>query len=687
MVLIGDRCTGSSNQYQRHCGNLRLAGMIQHWGGVFSALPVDCKDERKAIRDVLYEKVQTEGLKFFHYEKGEWIEILKKESEVKTKLSQRLYSIQKEGNKQQTASCQPPVTSIATDVENAINPSVVTPTSDDIVTAIATNDNDRFAATGDSDSQAGSSTPFIESISRKSSTDNLGDSKGIIIMDGNCIGWDDSIVSKDQLESLREVLEGEDCAKYIGGFIDEFPKDAADSDEEGDCNDPSMSYAIINGAVQIFVDRSKGGAAMYLGLRKLYHTKKDFIEPEKFTKLVEFLAVQGDPSLRAYATANLSILHGDGGRGPQPVHADTKQAPHIEQLEKFGILMLSKQSPGTIYYDMAGVPSSPNLSDIKDLWPDIPESLLKMIASSKRAMDLLNGYGQLLFTPPDKRFEPGIVNQGSIAIFNGSHAHCAPACSDKRSVLFFNLQPPMIGRGGYTGGTQVSKEKLIFLIYDELLNMKRPTDKTLLANKDISKQLDAAGISLRAEYQQQQLLQGEDSDENVGAVKTAEVQEGLSAFEKRYLMKKFFAAFKESASFGARDKTFQFEGQYMKTLDCFFVKWVEYEKRQNQRNLLIEQGKQLKKDSGVDKENQRKLLSIALKHMESGNMTEYTRALEHLYGEGRAFIKREEEHRRTILRGELAKIESCKDKEAMESVEADSMNVFLGGDYADTLEN
>ena len=31
--------------------------------------------------------------------------------------------------------------------------------------------------------------------------------------------------------------------------------------------------------------------------------------------------------------------------------------------------------------------------------------------------------------------------------------------------------------------------------------------------------------------------------------------------------------------------------------------------------------------------------------------------------------------------------ESGKDKEAMESVEADSMNVFLGGDYADTLEN
>ena len=58
-----------------------------------------------------------------------------------------------------------------------------------------------------------------------------------------------------------------------------------------------------------------------------------------------------------------------------------------------------------------------------------------------------------------------------------------------------------------------------------------------------------------------------------------------------------------------------------------------------------------------------------------------------MYAEGRAFIKREEEHQRKVLRGELAKIESGKDKEAMESVEADSMNVFLGGDYADTLEN
>lgn len=278
-------------------------------------------------------------------------------------------------------------------------------------------------------------------------------------------------------------------------------------------NDKSdESYTLVNQALQIFLtdNEAKGHAKAYKGLEELYPAskKKYFLSTEEWKQVALAMAVARDASLAARNCVNLALLVGyEGARGPQPTHVDTKH-PLQGEAENFGILMLTKDCPGTIYYDMEGVSDLPTLEEIRNkAWKDAPASLWEAIENNEPALELIQECGRLLFATPGKRVEPGIVPQFHLTVLKGSHPHCAPACKKFRAVLFFTLGE------GYDGDEQWSKEKLAFLLYEEL-------------NED----------------------------------------PGVRREAKRFLLEKFAEYFQESTGFGADDNTFKLPTHFQKLI-------------------------------------------------------------------------------------------------------------------------
>lgn len=287
--------------------------------------------------------------------------------------------------------------------------------------------------------------------------------KRTLTINGDELHWNER-VSKQKLKSLLNILTSEDGKHYL--------EERADDE-----NDESVTR--INGSVEIFLSSDKGGASAYHGLKKLFSEKEKtmFIPPDV---LIDFLetSICNHPELRDYTMKNPAILlRYEPSQGPQPTHSDTM---FQKICEMFGIFMLSEGAPGTIYYDMKCIGGPPNIDDLKTLWPSAPKKLFCKLEQNQKALKFIEKYGELLGATPDKRIEPGIVDQFSTKIFEGSHPHCAPEHDAMRAVIFLVLQPNNFKGEAYEGDTQCSHEKLLLLVYEALHDALDAPEKEFL---------------------------------------------------------------------------------------------------------------------------------------------------------------------------------------------------------------
>ena len=326
------------------------------------------------------------------------------------------------------------------------------------------------------------------------------------IIPGNQINWGE--ISNEVVSNMKGRLERLVDTITIGSVYHQLKKMAS--------NPTDKSTTAINSAIQVCLDPDDNSKTAAYNMLSRF-TKDHFIPVNEITLFLEQLIRSTYPVLSQYKINRLSLLIQDGIRGPQPTHSDTKAGG-----EKFGIMVLSEGSCGTTYYDMQAVATkSPTVDDIRELWKDAPPGLIDKIGSTEEAAELLRDYGQLLYTHPSLRKESGVVPRFTTTILDGSHPHCAPSClvdGSKRIVLFFVLQPPDMKDSGYSGEEQCSKEKLVFLLYESLLSLK----------------------------------------------------EQFLGSERAYILAKFVHFVRESASFQARDGTFDLPKKWVAAIDTIY---------------------------------------------------------------------------------------------------------------------
>ena len=205
----------------------------------------------------------------------------------------------------------------------------------------------------------------------------------------------------------------------------------------------------INGAYMVRLKKKKA----------IWGNGRDLESPDYFRTLIKEVAgnispwhdVSNEAIIAGYKTTNGQLTPA------QPIHADT-----WNNGEKFGVMMLSNSSEGTICYDMEGTPRRPTPAELQVAWEDAPDILVKQIEGSESAKSHLADYGCLLFATPNRRPKPSKMDPFSLVILDGAHPHCAPGGSDYRCVLFFTLRPhTMNAEESYDGETQMTKMKFI----------------------------------------------------------------------------------------------------------------------------------------------------------------------------------------------------------------------------------
>jgi len=197
----------------------------------------------------------------------------------------------------------------------------------------------------------------------------------------------------------------------------------------------------------------------YLGLKKFYSPgdKALFIKPDLLVKqVVEGQVFPQEESLRDYS-CNVSILVSHGVEA-QPACC-YPQIPN-QLPEKIGIFMLSANSPGTILYNMDGVPDPPTMADLREcLGPSVPKTI-------EVAAEWLSSIGRIFFATRDRRVERGVVEQFSVSLFDTANPHCAPRSKGHRAVLFLTFQPPGT-ETACDGYAPYSRQRFIFELMQE----------------------------------------------------------------------------------------------------------------------------------------------------------------------------------------------------------------------------
>ena len=107
------------------------------------------------------------------------------------------------------------------------------------------------------------------------------------------------------------------------------------------------------------------------------------------------------------------------------------------------------------------------LKENVEVWKSAPENLVKMLDEAEKTQKFLAGYGPIISGGTRVKSGPACVPLFSTSLNLGAHPHRAPASGiDFRIVVFFTLSAPNCA--GYNGDTQYSREKLVFLLYEEV---------------------------------------------------------------------------------------------------------------------------------------------------------------------------------------------------------------------------
>ena len=487
---------------------MQFAAIVAKYGKDFAAAYGDT-GRRAGILSLAIEEFTSKGLYFLSFEEGRWAE-RSETTEIRRRLSVGFNHFMKKPKKKQLNSSESQAGS-STESELAVGVDGLSLEEKMI-----------------SESQEESLTESKLAVGVDGLS--LEDEKITVrIIPGDQINWgSENNLAEEVVSNMKGRLERLVDTITIGSVYLKLKKMAS--------NPTDKSATAINSAIQVFLDpEDNSKSAAYNMLSRF--TKDHFIPVNEITLFLKQLIRSTYPELSQYKINRLSLLIQDGIRGPQPTHSDTKAGG-----EKFGIMVLSEGSCGTTYYDMQAVAAkSPTVDDIRELWKDAPPGLIDKIGSTKEAAELLCDYGQLLYTHPSLRKEPGVVPRFTTTILDGSHPHCAPSClvdGSKRIVLFFVLQPPGMTDSGYNGEEQCSKEKFVFLLYESLLSLK---------------------------------------DQFLGS-------------ERAYILAKFVDFVKESASFQARDDTFDLPKKWVVAIDTIYEAsklWLEWHQKAEELNKQL----------------------------------------------------------------------------------------------------
>jgi hypothetical protein len=126
-------------------------------------------------------------------------------------------------------------------------------------------------------------------------------------------------------------------------------------------------------------------------------------------------------------------------------------------------------APATVSYDLRGATLCSSATELKrnvEAWEGASDDLLQKLDGTDKTRDLLAGYGSIFSGGKHGKSEH--VSLYTTSLFRGAHPHRAPPSGTNfRIVLFFTLSAPDCPE--YDGSTQLSREKLTFLLYDEML--------------------------------------------------------------------------------------------------------------------------------------------------------------------------------------------------------------------------
>lgn len=247
-----------------------------------------------------------------------------------------------------------------------------------------------------------------------------------------------------------------------------------------DMNDLSI-HSINGGTIELHLDESsekKGKGTAYRQMVALY--PNDIPTPSTVKTFLENSIKAHDSNLaQEYKIENLALLLRYGKQYPQPVHMDTPQNSN----EMFGILMLTQNSNGTIVYNMREVPQIIKPLHLQYQWPDASPATFQKVNDN-----LMKAYGGLIYADPSRR---GVIRkcpQYTLLLVDGGHPHCAPPSNNYRLVLFFTMCPktnmidPAPNNVLYDGTKQMSREKFMFIMYEDMLERKNKGDTTITSD-------------------------------------------------------------------------------------------------------------------------------------------------------------------------------------------------------------
>lgn len=261
------------------------------------------------------------------------------------------------------------------------------------------------------------------------------------------------------LQELVKVIEGKSIEKEI----------KACSGRES-----NKSVTRINNAYEVFLTRNERETPIY---KKLQKGSSNKISSPTLSKAIKDQIVEEDAKFKDWNIANLSIIVRYEDQQAQPVHVDNGYLQ--EQYEYSGILMLSKNQPGTLVYNLNDGIAINHLKEQAG-WSFCNPMLLGRIQQSQ----LFKRYGSLFFATPTKRPKVKCVNQFNLVLLKGGTPHCAPPSCGVRVVLFFTIQHPHLDASSkYTGDTQMTREKACLMLYQELKNDISPQDQTFLLDR------------------------------------------------------------------------------------------------------------------------------------------------------------------------------------------------------------
>lgn len=138
-----------------------------------------------------------------------------------------------------------------------------------------------------------------------------------------------------------------------------------------------------------------------------------------------------------YQYHNFAILINYGFNVPQ-------QVPHIDLVHpnaQFG-LMISEDSPGTIWYDPVTPIQSPR--DLQQAWQHhyghSNDDWVSVLEQDANCCYRLRRYGNVL-SPELKKYETPLLKAGTLLSLPGGVVHAGPSCNAFRAVLFFSGYP------------------------------------------------------------------------------------------------------------------------------------------------------------------------------------------------------------------------------------------------------